>query len=147
MKYELKKSIEINAPKEQVWDVLINDKFTRLWYAEFSEGTYAETDWTVGGKAVFKDNSQSGIVGEIIANKPNEVLSLEYKGVVKDGKEDYESEEAESVKGGHETYLLSEKNGVTDLSIECDTSDAYLATMEPMWDKALQKIKSLSESL
>jgi uncharacterized protein YndB with AHSA1/START domain len=29
----IKKSITINAPREKVWEVLLQDKLTRLWYA------------------------------------------------------------------------------------------------------------------
>lgn len=141
----IKKTIDISAPREKVWDVLLQDKFTRIWYAEFSEGTYAETDWQVGSKAVFKDHTESGMVGKVITNQPNELLSVEYQGLVADGKEDYQSAEAQQVKGGRETYRLAEKNGVTQLSIEGDMSEAYFETMSLAWNKALQKIKELSE--
>lgn len=144
-KQTIKKSIEINAPKEKVWNVLLNDKFTRIWYAEFSEGSHAETDWEIGSKAIFKDNSKSGIIGKIIENKANEVLSIEYEGILTDGKEDYESEDAAAVKGWLETYHLSEKNGVILLSIECDMPEKYFDTMSEAWQNALQKIKELSE--
>jgi len=41
MKKEIiKKSIEVNSPKEKVWSVLLVDKFTRIWYSEFSEGSH-----------------------------------------------------------------------------------------------------------
>lgn len=140
----IKKSITINAPKEKVWEVLINDEFTRIWYASFSEGTHAETDWQIGSKAVFTDNSKCGIVGRIIENKPNELISIEYMGVVMDGVEDYDSETANEVKGGVETYHLLENDGNTHLAISCDMGEKYFDTMSLEWDKALQKIKELS---
>ena len=31
----IKKSIEIKASKEKVWEVLTEDKYTRIWYADF----------------------------------------------------------------------------------------------------------------
>jgi uncharacterized protein YndB with AHSA1/START domain len=142
----IEKSIDINAPKERVWDVLLNDKFTRIWYSEFSEGAYAETDWKVGSKALFLDKKQCGIVGKVIANKPYEVISIEYEGIVMDGVEDYESADAKQVKGALETYHLSEKNGVTRVSIECDMGPEWFETMSLSWDKALLKIKELSEN-
>jgi len=40
----IKKSIEINAPKEKVWDVLLSDSYTGIWYLAFGEGVHAETD-------------------------------------------------------------------------------------------------------
>ncbi len=145
-KQTIKKSIEINAPKEKVWEVLLNDKFNRIWYAEFSEGSHAETDWKVGSKAVFTDNTEFGLVGKVIVNKAYEVISIEYQGVVIAGKEDYESDIASSVKGGRETYMLSEKENVTHLSIECDMSEELFESMSLLWDRALQKVKELSET-
>lgn len=142
----IKKSIEINAPKEKVWDVLLQDKFTRVWYAEFSEGSHAETDWKVGSKVVFTDSSESGLVGKVMVNKPHEIISVEYQGLVMAGKEDYESDDAKAVKGGRETYQLSEKDGVTRVSIEADMSAEYFESMSVAWDKALLKIKTLSEN-
>ena len=139
------KSVDIKAPKEKVWDVLLNDKFTRIWYAEFSEGSHAETDWTPGSKAIFTDNTGNGLVGKVVVNKPNEILSVQYQGMMRNGIEDFESDESKSVKGGHETYLLSQKDGNTKLSIECDMSEELFESMSKLWDKALQKIKQLSE--
>ena len=51
MKKEIiKKSIEVNSPKKSFPD----DKYTRIWYSEFSEGSYAETTClssvTIAGK-------------------------------------------------------------------------------------------------
>ncbi|MBC7920649.1 MAG: SRPBCC domain-containing protein [Ferruginibacter sp.] len=143
----IKKSIELSVPKEKVWDVLLLDKFTRVWYAEFSEGSYAETDWKAGSKALFKDSSGSGMVGKVVINQPNEVISVEYQGMIVDGIEEYESDDAKNVKGGRETYRLSEKAGITQLSIESDMLAEYFESMSLSWDKALQKIKELSEAV
>lgn len=140
------KSIEIKAPKEKVWNVLLDDKSTRIWYAEFSEGTFAETDWKVGSKALFIDNTRSGMVSKVIVNNPGQMLSVEHQGIVMEGKEDYESEMAKAVKGGREIYMLSEKNGNTQLSIECDMAEQMFESMSLSWDKALQKIQELSEN-
>lgn len=145
MNKTIKKSIAIHASKEKVWEVLLNDEFTRQWYAEFSEGSHATTDWTIGSKALFTDNSGDGIVGKIVENKKSELLSIEYLGALEKGKEEYESEMAKAVKGGMEIYKLSEINGVTDLTISCDMSEDYYEFMSLKWDKALQKIKSFSE--
>lgn len=146
MKQTIRKSINLNSPKENVWEVLLNDKFTRIWYAEFSAGSHAETDWKVGSKAVFTDDSKCGLIGTVITNKPCEVLSIEYTGFMDKGVEDYTSDVAKEVKGGLETYHLSEANGITRLSIECDMSENMFEPMSVAWNNALQKIKKLTES-
>lgn len=145
-KETITKSIEINAPKEKVWNILLDDKFTRIWYSEFSEGSYVETDWKVGSKALFKDGSGHGLVSKVIDNKRNEVISIEHQAVIINGKENYESEEAKKWNGCKETYRLTGKNGNAVVTIEQEMPEDYLKSFLLMWDKALRKIKELSES-
>ena len=146
-KQTIKKSVAINASKEKVWDVLTNDRMNRIWYAEFSEGSHAETNWNEGSKAIFKDDSNCGLIGQVVSNHPNELLSVEYSGVLTAGKEDYESDEAVQVKGGREVYQLTQKNGVTQLDVACDMAESYYDQMNVMWDKAMVKIKELAEGV
>ena len=42
---KLQFSIEINAPKEKVWDTLWQDENYRKWTSVFMEGSFAESDW------------------------------------------------------------------------------------------------------
>ena len=142
----IKKSIEISAPPEKVYEVLVNDKYLPVWYEAFSKGSRAETDWKVGSKAVFTDDGLSGLVGRIVVNDPGKEISIEYLGVLTGGKEDYESEMAKNFKGARETYRLSGQNGTTRLDVECDMGEDYADHMSAMWDKALQKIRELSEN-
>jgi uncharacterized protein YndB with AHSA1/START domain len=144
-KKTIRKSVEVNAPGADVWAVLLNDNFTRIWYGEFSEGAYAETDWQQGSKVVFKDESGSGMVGKVVVNQPEEILSVEYQGLLMAGQEDYESADAQAVKGGRETYRLSDNGGRTLLAIEADMGEAFFDDMSVAWDRALQKIKELAE--
>lgn len=136
----------MNVPKEIVWDVLLTDKFTRNWYAEFSEGSHAETDWKVGSKAIFTDNSKCGLIGTVLINVPFEIISLEFQGMITDGVEDYDSKVARDIKGGRETYRLAEEIGQTVLSIECDMGEDVFDSMSSAWERALQKIKTIAES-
>ncbi len=141
----IKKTVAVNAPKEKVWDVLLQDNFNRIWFAAFSDGTYADTDWQLGSKVKFIDNSSSGLVGKVVVNRPYEVISVEYTGLVEAGNEDYESQVAKEMKGSRETYRLIEKEGVTTLAIESDMSEEYFDMMSAAWDNALEKIKELAE--
>ncbi|MCF0040940.1 DinB family protein [Dyadobacter fanqingshengii] len=142
----IKKSIAINAPKENVWKVMISNDKNKIWYNAFSEGTQAETDWQVGSKAVFSDDSKSGIVGIITVNKPAEELVIEYTGVLNNGVENYENEEAQSVKGFQEFYWLKEENGVTRLDMQCDMGIDYFEMMSDAWDHALIIVRELAET-
>lgn len=141
----IEKSIIVNASKEQVWEVLVNDKFNRIWFEEFSVGTHAITDWQVDSKVVFEDTANSGLIGKVMENKPGKILSVMYEGVLTNGVEDYNSEMATFFKGAREIYRLHEKNGQTTLDIKSDMGDEYFDFMSAAWDKALEKIKQLAE--
>lgn len=144
------KSITIHASKEKVWDVLTKDEYTKEWYSEFAQGSKAETDWKVGSKAKFTDGTESGMLSIVSENRPGEYLSMEYSGIVVNGKEDMLSAEAKKYIGGKETYRLSEKDGhdgsrVTQLEISSDMADDQYEYMAELWEKALRRVKDLSE--
>jgi hypothetical protein len=148
MKKTIIKSINVDAPKMIVWDVLTNDSFTRIWYAAFSDGSHAITDnWQEGSTVLFVDDTQSGLIAKVVQNKRGEVLSVEHVGQVVDGKEDYESPVAQALKGGLETYRLKEVDGQTKLTIECDMDQTMFESMSALWDKALEKLQSLAEGI
>lgn len=142
----IKKSIVLNAPAAKVWKVLLDDQFTREWYAAFSEGSHADTDWKTGSKAVFTDHSGCGMIMRVLVNKPFEEMKLEYIGQVKDSREDYDSEEAKLLHGGIESYKLFEKDGTTELVVASDMGEDYFELMSKAWDNALEKFKGLAES-
>jgi uncharacterized protein YndB with AHSA1/START domain len=63
-------SIDINAPKEKVWNVLWDDNSYRKWTSPFAEGSYAKTDnWKEGSKVLFLGPSGDGMVSKVASNK------------------------------------------------------------------------------
>ncbi len=145
-KETIRKSIGIGASKEKVWQVLFDEKYLPIWYAEFSLGARAEGTWRVGSKVLFIDISGGGLVGKVVINRPCTKLSVEYLGLVVTGEEDYESEQALAVRGGHEQYRLEEKEGTVLLSVETDMPQESYDSMSIAWEKALQKIRHLAEA-
>ncbi len=143
----IKKSIEISAPREKVWIVLVEDSYNRDWYSLFSAGTFAKTDWIQGHKVVFTDNKNNGMIGKISVKHPYELLTISFDGIVRNGMEDYESDEAKSIKGTEETYRLSDSNGHTRLEVSADMSDEYFDEMSKAWENALQRISELSHAV
>lgn len=141
----IQQSIRISASKEKVWSVLFEDHYTRTWYAEFSPGTHAITDWKEGSKAFFVDESGDGLFGKIIQNKYGEILSIEYYGEMIKGKEELVSPGAKAINGGMETYRLVVEQEEILLSIDSDMHPDYFDFMFAAWEKALQKIKQLAE--
>jgi len=143
----IKKSIEITAPKDKVWAVLMEDSYNRDWFSAFGEGLFADTDWVEGHKVAFVDKNKNGIFGKVDTKLPYEKLSIVYEGMVVDGEEDSDSEDAKAVKGNSETYELSEENGNTWLSITSDTDEKNQEWMSAAWEKALQRISELSHAI
>lgn len=141
---KIQKQITINAPKETVWSVLLEDNFTRNWYSCFGEGLHAVTDWIVGHKVLFIDQENNGMIGRIAEKQPYDFLRISMQGISVNGTEDYESSEALAIKNTEENYELSVENGNTTLSISADMDDDYYESMSVAWENALQRIGELS---
>lgn len=138
-------SININAPKEKVWEVLWQDENYRAWTSVFAPGSHAISDWQRGSKVLFLDSKNDGMVSTIADIVPNSFMSFKHMGVVNKGKEDYENEEMKKWAGALENYTLAEENGVTHLEVDMDMSETEQPYFEKIWPAALQKIKELAE--
>jgi hypothetical protein len=143
-------NIEINAPKEKVWNTMLEDATYRLWTTPFSEGSYYKGDWSKGSKIIFlgpnpETGKEGGMVSRIAENKLYEYISIEHLGIINDGVEDTTSEEVKKWTPAFENYTFKEKNGTTEVLVEMDMNDEYKEMFEGMWPKALQKLKELAE--
>ena len=136
---------EINAPKEKVWKILWDDETYRKWTSAFAEGSYMESDWKIGGRTLFLGGEGNGMVSTIDQLKENEIMSFKHLGMIKDGKEDLESEEVKQWAGLLETYILESSENKTNLSVEMDLGDDYKDYFMEAFPKALKKVKELSE--
>ena len=140
-------SIDIDAPREKVWKVLWDDSTYRKWTSVFMEGSCVETDnWKQGSKVLFLDGKGSGMVSKVAVNKPNEYMSFEHLGEVKDGVEDTSSEKVKIWAGSKENYTLKDAGGKTELTVDMDIAEDYKEMFQNMWPKAMEQIKVLSEN-
>lgn len=143
----ISQKINIDAARERVWDVLLQDETYRQWTAVFAPGSHADTDWQEGSKVVFADGSGQGLVGHITVSRRPEEIAMEYDGALVGGREDRESEEAASFRGAQERYLLTEREqGGTHLAISADMDEKYFELMSEQWVSALAKLKELAEA-
>lgn len=142
-------SINIDAPKEKVWNTMLEDSTYREWTEEFSKGSYYVGDWSEGSKILFLGPGQNGEMGGMVSrikeNRQHEFVSIEHLGIIKDGKEDLTSDEVTKWAGALENYTLKDSAGKTELLIELDINEEYKEMMENMWPKALQKLKDIAE--
>ena len=137
----LKFSIEINAPKTRVWEVLWNDESYKKWTSVFSSSSHAVSDWQEDSEILFIDDNEDGLVAIIQKKMLNEQMTFRYLGEMKEGKE-IVNEWA----GAIEDYRVSEKNGKTELNIEMDVTEEYEGFFEDKFIKAMDIIKDLSEN-
>ncbi len=140
-------SASINAPREKVWKTLWEDASYRKWTSAFAEDSHVVTDnWKEGSKVLFLDGKGSGMVSKVAANKPNEYMSFEHLGEVKDGVEDTTSDKVKQWAGSHENYSLRDAGGKTALTVEMDITDDFKDYFMNTWPKALEKLKELAEN-
>jgi len=137
--------IEINAPKEKIWDILLGEKTYPLWTAPFSPGSRAITDWKEGSKTLFVNAEGDGMISKIAEHIPNEYISIHHLGMYVNGVEDYDSEEVKKWSGALENYKLSILDGKSLLSVEMDTVEDHKTYFEEKWPLALEKVKELAE--
>lgn len=136
--------IEIDAPKEKVWNVLLGETTYPVWTAPFAEGSRAITDWQIGSKVLFVNAEGDGMISKIAEHIPNEYISIHHLGMYMNGVEDYDSEEIKKWAGAIETYKLSTKDGKSLLSVELDTTEEHKSYFEEKWPVALEKVKELA---
>lgn len=141
-------SIIINAPKEKVWNTMLQDHTYRKWTEPFGIGSHYVGDWNKGSKILFlapgEKGEMSGMVSRIKENQRYKFLSIEHRGIVQDGKEDTSSDAVKAWAGAHENYTFTERDGATELLVDLDSNDEYKEMFQDMWPKALQKLKELA---
>jgi hypothetical protein len=142
--------ITINASREKVWNMMLQDKTYREWTRAFNEGSYYKGSWDKGSKILFlgpdpKTGEEGGMVSRITENKPYEFISIEHQGIVKNGVEDTTSSEARKWAPAYENYTFKEKDDGTELLVEMDSADEMVDEFNKMWPEALTKLKEISE--
>ncbi len=140
-------SIFINAPKEKVWNTMLDDATYRQWTKPFNETSYFKGDWSQGSKILFlgtdeNGENEGGMYSRIAENIPFEYVSIQHLGTIENGIEKSWEGEAD----GFENYQLVEKDGGTEAMIEMvNIPDDFCPMMNEMWPKALEVLKVLAE--
>lgn len=147
---KIHKTIQIDAPREKVWEVMFDKDQYAKWTEAFHAGSRFEGDWSEGSKMLFigpdeESGKEMGMVSRIAENRAPEFMSIEHLGIYADGVEDTTSDEARKWSPAFENYTLNEKDGGTELVIDQDMQDEYFDAFSQMWDGALKNIKDLIE--
>ncbi|MDQ5912027.1 MAG: hypothetical protein QG568_240 [Patescibacteria group bacterium] len=153
-------TIQIQAPKEKVWDTMLQDATYREWTKPFNDGSRYEGSWDVGAEIKFvgsdeEGNEYGGMYAKIRENRLHEFISIEHLGLIGlDGSVDTTSDEVKKWTPAFENYTFKEISGAesdsefaggTELSVDVDTNEEYKEMFEGTWPKALLVLKELAE--
>ena len=112
-------TITINAPREKVWNVMLDDATYREWTSVFHPGSYYKGSWDKGSKILFigpdpETGKEGGMVARIKENRLHEYVSIEQYGEIQDG---VEKPWGEGVLI-YENYTFTDKDGSTEVAVE-----------------------------
>lgn len=138
---------QINAPRERVWETLWGEQSYKEWTSAFTEGSKVETNWEEGGKILFLNAENEGMIARIEEKKPPDKMAFKHLGMVdKHGNEDLESEKVKAWSGAEEIYILKENGEKTELIVKMDLDEGHEDYFDQVWPKAFEKLKNLAES-
>lgn len=136
-------SININTGKERVWDTLWQDKTFREWAGFIDPGTYMKGDLQEGKEVEFISAENGYGVTSLVAKVvPGEYLLLKHSA---DTQENGAEAREKEWTGGEESYSLTEKDGVTTLTVTFGVPEKMEEYFAENYPKALDKAKELAE--
>ncbi len=140
---ELQFTIEIHTLKEKVWDTLWRDETFREWADIIDPGTYMVGELQQGNEVQFISAENGyGVTSLVEKLTPNEFLLLRHQADTQDsGKRERENEWT----GGTESYSLTEKDGLTTLSVAFDVPLEMEEYFQINYPKALEQVRELAE--
>ncbi len=141
--------IKIDAPSEKVFRLMTEEKSYNEWTAMFNETSRFEGSWGKGSKIHFlgtdNEGKTGGMVSRIKENIPNQFISIEHLGEIKDGVEIMSGSGVEAWAGSLENYSFIDDNGATLLKVDLDSNAEFKDYFEGIWPKALEKLKEICE--
>jgi hypothetical protein len=140
---EMQFSIEINAPKERVWDTLWQDETFREWASIIDPETYMVGELKEGHEIQFISGANGyGVTSLVEKLVAGEYLLLKHHA---DTQEDGKREREKEWTGGGESYSLATKDSSTTLSVALDVPPELKEYFEVNYPKALERVKVLAE--
>lgn len=139
----LRFSIEINAAKEKVWKTLWEDATFSNWANIIDEGMYIKGVLKEGNEIRFMSSVNGyGVTSLVEKFSPNEFALFRHSADIKEhGAQERENEWT----GGAESYSLTEKDGMTILTVKTDVPYEQEETFNTKLPEALARVKTLAE--
>lgn len=136
-------SIEINAGKARVWDVLWSDETFRQWAGIIDPGTYMVGELKEGNEVQFISGNGYGVTSMVAKLVVGEHLLLKHQADTQDAGE---HEREKQWTGGEESYKLTEHDGVTTLAVAFDVPTELEEEFNVSYPNALEQVKLLAEA-
>ena len=140
----------IDADAEKVFSTLTEEDTYGRWTAAFGPGCHFKGSWEEGSKIQFLAPNEigeiNGMYSTVMENQPPHKLTLEHQGLVQNGEETNEGNEAEKWSGSKESYSLKEEDGKTLLSISMDIPPEEKGFFMEAWEQALISLKEICEA-
>lgn len=143
----LEYKIEINADAMRVYHTILGKDTYAQWAEVFGSTSTAQGTWEEGSEMRFigtdEEGNEGGMISKVEKNIPGKVIELSHQGYIQNGV--VHSGAESDWYGAQEIYGMTEKNGITHLTVEIDTEDSHAAYFEEKYPEALRRIKSLAE--
>lgn len=143
---------EIKASAQKVYETMLglkNKNTYEFWTAAFNPTSTYEGNWEKGSKIYFVgvdgNGKKGGMISNIEEHQPAKFISIKHYGFLDGDTEITTGEQVEKWAGGCENYSFQEKKGITTVTVDLDTIDEYLDYFNDTYNKALDKLKEISE--
>lgn len=139
-------SININATKERVWEILWDEESYKIWTKPFGEGLSYNGDLKQNGRIHFLSTDRTGMYSDVVFFKENELVVFKHIGEISNFQEQELNESSKHWTGCFEIYRLMEINAtMTELEVEIDVTNDHIEYMKKKFPLGLEKVKELSE--
>ncbi|MBF6608866.1 MAG: SRPBCC domain-containing protein [Flavobacterium sp.] len=145
-------TVKISASANKVYRTMLglDEKRTyEYWTAAFNPTSSFEGSWEQGSKIYFvgtnENGKKGGMVSKIEENRPSDFVSIRHYGFLDGDNEVTSGEMVEKWSGGIESYTFEENEGITKVTVNCDTVEEYIDYFNKSYPVALEKLKEISE--
>ncbi|WP_290796424.1 SRPBCC family protein [Flavihumibacter sp. UBA7668] len=140
-------SIYINAPKQKVYDTLIDPQLYKVWVDVSWPNSFYDGKWEEGEILRFISPGNGGTAANVAELQKGEYILLVHKAVLNpDLTKDITSDAAREWIGSKESYRFNETGGGTTLLVELHCTPVWVTMFEEGYPPALAKLKEICEA-
>lgn len=141
--------VDINAPKQEVYEKMIDSENYKKWTYAFNPTSEFEGSWDKGEKIKFigtdENGKKGGMLSKIAENIPGEYISIHHYGILDGDNEITSGPQIEKWAPAYENYTYEENDGVTTVTAELDTDEEYEEYFNKTWPEAFKVLKNICE--